>query len=89
MMCCFRVCCVCFRAVFVAFFFWGGGRGRAYQERQLDPKIVAEVCSLNLKGLTPEKVAMAVQRRNKRADVRVAYELLIDSKKAKLRKEGM
>lgn len=81
------VFCVVSPCCFVAIrfvFFAGGG----CQERQLDPKIVAEVCSLNFKGLTPEKVAMAVQRRNKRADVRVAYELLIDSKKAKLRKEG-
>lgn len=58
------------------------------QERQVDQKIVAEVCSLRLDGATPERVAMAVQRRNKRADIRVAYELLLDGKKAKLRKEG-
>lgn len=50
--------------------------------------MVAEVCALNLPGATPERVAMAVRRRNKRADIRVAYELLLDSKKAKHRKEG-
>lgn len=46
------------------------------------------MCLLKLPGATPEKVAMAVQRRSKRADIRVAYELLLDSKKAKHRKEG-
>lgn len=49
---------------------------------------MADVCALRLKGASPEKVAMAVQRRNKRADFRVAYELLLDHKKARIRKEG-
>ncbi|CBN77875.1 SNF1-related protein kinase [Ectocarpus siliculosus] len=57
------------------------------EERALDQEVVAEVCLLKLPGATPEKVAMAVQRRSKRADIRVAYELLLDSKKAKIRKE--
>lgn len=51
--------------------------------------MVADVCALKLPGVTPEKVAMAVQRRSKRADIRVAYELLLDSKKARHRKEGV
>ncbi|CAM9363048.1 unnamed protein product, partial [Scytosiphon promiscuus] len=59
------------------------------RERILDQEVVAEVCALKLPGATPEKVAMAVQRRNKRADIRVAYELLLDSKKAKHRKEEL
>lgn len=63
-------------------------RVTAEQERILDQEVVAEVCALKLPGATPERVAMAVQRRNKRADIRVAYELLLDSKKAKHRKEG-
>lgn len=58
------------------------------QEREIDQLVVADVCALKLPGVTPEKVAMAVQRRNKRADIRVAYELLLDSKKARHRKEG-
>ena len=58
------------------------------QERLLDPDVVAEVCSLQLEGSTPEKVVMAVQRRIKRVDFRVAYELLLGHKKANLRKEG-
>ena len=58
------------------------------QERELDQLVVADVCALRLPGVTAEKVAMAVQRRNKRADIRVAYELLLDSKKARHRKEG-
>ena len=49
---------------------------------------MADVCTLKLRGATPEKVAMAVQRKSKRADIRVAYELLLDHKKAKIRKEG-
>ncbi|CAN0305466.1 unnamed protein product, partial [Laminaria digitata] len=57
------------------------------EERALDEGVVADVCALRLRGPTPEKVAMAVQRRNKRPDIRVAYELLLDHKKAKLRKE--
>lgn len=59
------------------------------QERELDQLVVADVCALKLPGVTPQKVAMAVQRRNKRADIRVAYELLLDSKKARHRKEGV
>ncbi len=58
------------------------------QEREIDQLVVADVCALKLPGVTPEKVAMAVQRRSKRADIRVAYELLLDSKKARHRKEG-
>lgn len=71
--------------------FDGGGMHGPHttiQERELDEGVVADVCALNLDGVSPEKVAMAVQRRNKRADIRVAYELLLDSKKAKQRKEG-
>lgn len=61
----------------------------SWQERTLDTDVVDEVCSLKgLEGATPEKVAMAVQRRNRRTAFRVAYELLLDQKKAKMRKEG-
>ncbi|CAN0153559.1 unnamed protein product [Ascophyllum nodosum] len=59
------------------------------EERLLDPDVVAEVCSLQLEGSTPEKVVMAVQRRIKRVDFRVAYELLLGHKKANLRKEEL
>ncbi|CAM9756336.1 unnamed protein product, partial [Discosporangium mesarthrocarpum] len=55
------------------------------EERTIDLLVVREVCGLPLRGVTAERVAAAVQRRIKRTDIRVAYELLLDHKKTKLR----
>jgi 5'-AMP-activated protein kinase catalytic alpha subunit len=71
------------------------------QERYVDDEIVAKVCQLNIKGVTAEAVIDAVMRKTEdstarllgqlrpghqqRHEMRVAYELLLDAKRHKLR----
>jgi hypothetical protein len=57
------------------------------EERLLDPEVLSEVCRLKL--VTRDKLVSALRRRNRRTDLKVAYELLLDQKRARLRKEEL
>ena len=66
------------------------------QERCVDEEIVAKVCNLPIRGVTRELVTDAVMqgKTNKRPTVmmhelKVAYELLLDAKRHKMRIDDM
>jgi 5'-AMP-activated protein kinase catalytic alpha subunit len=60
-------------------------------ERQLDREIIQAVSRLGVKGVTPseEGIVSAVRRQSRRADLRVAYELLLDRKRQRIRMEEL
>jgi hypothetical protein len=53
--------------------------------RGIDEEVVFEVCRAPFRGVSRKKVIDAVMRKNRRHDLRVAYEIILDAKQAKAR----
>lgn len=46
---------------------------------------VSQVCRAQFRGVNRQRVIDAIQRKNKRHDLRVAYEIILDHKQSKAR----
>ena len=55
------------------------------QERVIDDECIREVCAAPFRGVNWNRVLEAIQRKNQRHDLRVAYEIILDHKQAKQR----
>ena len=55
------------------------------QERVIDEECIREVLKSPFRGVTGQRVLDAIQRRNQRHDLKVAYEIILDHKQAKQR----
>ena len=54
-------------------------------ERVIDEECIREVCAAPFRGVTWQRVLDAIQRRNQRHDLKVAYEIILDHKQAKVK----